>query len=37
MRVCREDLGTLAYTVPGELLLLMCAGVHRGETYARTV
>ena len=37
MRVYREDLGTLAYTVQGELLLLMCAGVHHGETCARTV
>jgi hypothetical protein len=37
MRGYQEDVGTLANTVHGEFLLLMCAGVHHGKTYARTV
>lgn len=37
MRVYREDLGTLAYAVHANYSSLMCAGVHRGKTYACTV
>ena len=37
MRVYREDLGTLAYTVQGELLLSCVLAYITVETCARTV